>query len=381
MRIALFDYRITSTNPIGGCHRRVLEQLANEHQFTVFAVEFANPMPDRIKWVRIPVPMRPLALLFIAFHIVAPIVYYLHCWRRSVKFDLIQCVESNLAFADVRYVHFCHRRYLKSFWRLSRPSGFRRIGRWLDYKLHAVAESWLYRRPARIVTPSAGLARELREEYPYLGGRIDVISNPIDLGNLDCPPDFDRPRGRALLGLKRDDCVLAFVALGHFERKALPSVIDAIGHVHDSSLKVLIVGGTEGQVRPYRQRAAENGIAEQIVFCGMQSDVKRFLWMADGFILPSHYETFSLVAYEAAAAALPLIVSKVHGVDEIANESNAILVEPREDSIADALRRFSGMNSLARKRMGALAREAVQPFGAETFLAAWCKFYDGFAMV
>ena len=72
MRIALFDYKIIPTNPIGSCHRRMLMGLSREHEFVVFAVQFDNPDPDRIRFVRVPVPTRPLALLFIAFHLLAP---------------------------------------------------------------------------------------------------------------------------------------------------------------------------------------------------------------------------------------------------------------------------------------------------------------------
>ena len=47
MRIAIFDYKITRNNPIGSCHLAMLRALAAEHDFTVFAVEFENPFPEK----------------------------------------------------------------------------------------------------------------------------------------------------------------------------------------------------------------------------------------------------------------------------------------------------------------------------------------------
>ena len=76
MRIAVFDYKTVPNNPTGGCHRRILSGLCREHEFTVFAAEFDNPCPKRIAYVRVPAIKRPLALLFISFHVLAPIWYW-----------------------------------------------------------------------------------------------------------------------------------------------------------------------------------------------------------------------------------------------------------------------------------------------------------------
>lgn len=47
MNIAIFDYMVTRNNPAGSCNRRIVEELCNEHNFTVFAVDFENPNPKR----------------------------------------------------------------------------------------------------------------------------------------------------------------------------------------------------------------------------------------------------------------------------------------------------------------------------------------------
>jgi glycosyltransferase involved in cell wall biosynthesis len=368
---------VRPSNPVGGCHWRLLRELSATHEFTVFAVEFENPRPERIEWVRIPAPTRPLALLFVIFHLLAPLYYLGHCLLRRSRFHLVQMVESNLMFGDISYAHFCHKRYLRSYWKQSRPAGLRRWARWLDYRLHALLEAWVFHRVARVIAPSAGLAHELVAEYPFLKNRITVVSNPIDLERLYLPPDFDRQRQRETLGIRPGDCALTFIALGHFERKALGEILEALKEMSEPSMKLVIVGGSEDQIRPYRVKANAAGIAEQVLFCGMQSDVRNYLWIADGFLLPSHYETFSLVAYEAAAAALPLIVSRVHGVDEMAvHGNNALLVEPNCQSILHALREFLQLSTVDRRAMGIRARKSVESFGTESFVAAWRRFYE-----
>jgi hypothetical protein len=58
-RIAVFDYRMIADNPVGGCHLRLLRGLCEEYDFTVFAVEFDNPCPERIRFVRASATARP----------------------------------------------------------------------------------------------------------------------------------------------------------------------------------------------------------------------------------------------------------------------------------------------------------------------------------
>ncbi len=192
MRIAVFDFKITHNNPIGSCHLAMLRALAAEHEFTVFAVEFENPCPEKIRFIRVPAPKRPLALLFVVYHFMAPLCYLLYRIRGGPRFDLVQALESNLSFGDLLYSHFCHRMYLKHHWSKSGAKGLRGWFRWLDHKLHAWMESFTYPRAKQVVVPSRGLARELRAEFPYIENKLTVLPNPISLERLQMPAEFDR---------------------------------------------------------------------------------------------------------------------------------------------------------------------------------------------
>src|SRR5581483_8883740 len=198
MKIAIFDYLITSTNPAGSCHRSLLTALADEYEFTVFSHALDPPVRQKVNWVRVPVICRPLAVLFLTFHMSALLRYCAARFRRS-RFALIQSVESNLAFADVVYSHFCHRWFLRHRWRDCRVSGLRGVLRWLDHALRAMAEPWALRRARWIVVPSTGLMRELKSEYPFTSHKISVIPNPIDVKSCQRPPDIDAQRARSEL--------------------------------------------------------------------------------------------------------------------------------------------------------------------------------------
>lgn len=375
MRIAVFDYLIVPTNPIGGCHLRMLKHLCHEHEFVVFAVQFENPCPERIKWVRIPIPHRPLAMLFVLFHILAPLAYLWYRLRNK-GFDLVQMVESNLSFGDITYTQFCHRVYLRKYWKAAGAKGLRGVFRWLDHTMHALAEPFVFKRVKRIVVPSRGLARELTSQYPFVADKVMIISNPVDVRGLDRPADFDRAAFRGRFGFGPQDTVLNFIALGHFERKGLPILLEAMRQIPQDDLKLIVVGGDSDLVEVYRRKVEKMGLEKRVAFAGMQRDVAPYLWASDAFVFPSFYETFSLVTFQAAAASLPLIVPPLHGVEELVeHERNGYVIQPDVAQVRDAIRRLLQLDASQRAELGRSARESTSAFDVSVFADRWRACY------
>jgi glycosyltransferase involved in cell wall biosynthesis len=378
LRIAIFDYKITRNNPIGSCHLAMLRALAAEHEFTVFAVEFENPCPEKIQFVRVPSPSRPLALLFVIYHVMAPICYLLYRLRGGARFDLVQALESNLLFGDLLYSHFCHRVYLKDHWGKSGATGLRGWFRWLDHQLHAWMESFTYPRARQVVVPSQGLARELKAEFPYIKNKLTVLPNPISLERLQMPAEFNRQAFRHSLGIEDHDVVGLFVALGQFERKGLPLLLQALGTAAMEQVKLVVVGGQPDLIARYRDEAVKHRLGSRVKFAGMQSDVRPYLWSSDVFVFPSLYETFSLVTYEAAASGLPIVASHLYGVEDLLQDgNNGFLIETSVAGVSDGLERLLGLSLAERHAMGQRARLAASGCSEERFVDAWRVFYLG----
>jgi glycosyltransferase involved in cell wall biosynthesis len=376
MHIAIFDYMVKATNPVGSCHLHVIGELSREHDVTVFATEFESSGRASAKFLRIPAPKRPLFLLFVSFHVLAPAYYWLHTWWHKIAFDAVQSVESNTLLGTVVYSQFCHRAYLRDHWRHTQPMGLRRWARWLDHKLHAVMEPLVYRRAAIIVVPCQGLAREMVEVYgEAVRSKIRVIPNPVDVRRMRPPQTFDRRNFRASLGFAAEDLVLAFVALGHFERKGLPLLLAAIRAVAGERTKLLVVGGLPLLVQQYRQRIAIMGISEQVRFVGMQRDIRPYLWSADMFAFPSAYEAFSLASLEAAAAGLPLLVPPLHGVEEfLLDGKNGWCVPRTSEAFADKIA-FGLEHRDVLQEMGRNAAESAEQYNIERFMDRWRALY------
>lgn len=379
MRIAIFDYRVIARNPAGSCHLALLRALSREHEYTVFSVQFENPDPERITWVRIPVPLRPMALLFVTFHVVAPILYLWHRLTTRKSFDLVQSVESNLGFGELIYAHFSHTTYLKA--QHTGGSGIRGLLRWADHVLHAAVEPLRFRFTKRLVVPSRGLQRELQDDFNLPEKKVEVIANPIAVQRFDRPESFDRQAFRASLNFKPSDAVCVFAALGHFERKGLPILLDSLRTAELNSVKLIVVGGEADLIKTYIARASRLGVESQLRFVGFQQDARPYMWCADAFILPSSYETFSLAAYEAAAAGLPVIAPPLNGISDIlVDGQTGFVIEPNTESITRALLRFLQTKPAERTQIGLMAKEAASSYSIERFVENWRNLYSRWPM-
>jgi len=386
--VALFDYFVADPHTLsagrgkqtayGAIHFALLEALCDEFDFTVFAVDFDNPRPDRINFVRVPgVVLKPLAVLFVTFHLGALFVYLREIVRRRRRFDVVQCVESNFSLPTVSHAQFNHKAFLRKGWPIARPSGIRRPLRRIDYQLRRTVEPLVYRKADRVVTSSNGLLEDIIESYPWVKGRTEVIRNAIDIESHSAPNDNDRMKVREPLGIRRDDTVLTFTALGDFELKGMLLIFEAMKRLGRDDLHFVSVGGPPPLVDAFTERARALGIGTHVHLMGMQPDVRPFLWSADAFVFPSAYESFSLATAHAAAAGLPLIVTPFHLAREIVEDGvNGYLVDRSAEGVAKALEAFLALAPEQRREMGRRSRQAVEVFSPARFVAGWRHLYE-----
>jgi glycosyltransferase involved in cell wall biosynthesis len=373
-KVAVFDYQVRPDSAQGGCHLRMLTGLCDKYDFTVFAVDFQNPAPSRIQFVRIPAPIRPTILLATVFHLLAPLYYLIYRCKHRLRFDLVERMEVFTFLGSVAYIHFCHRAYLRKYWKESRQPGLRGLLLSLDHATRAyILEPTLYRLTRKLVVPSRGLARELIEAYPFVRNKIGILPNAADYQRLSVrPEDFDCQDFRLQLGFSPLDVVIVFIALGQFERKGFPQLLDAIALVNAPNVKLLVVGGSGHWIGEYGARAQQLGIRNRVTFVGMQRDVAPFLWASDVFSLPSLYEVFPLVVIEAAAAGRAILVTRLNGVEEYLRDGeNAIFIERNAPSLAAGIERLVAMGSEGRRQLGEAAQHAARQYTQEAFAAGW----------
>jgi glycosyltransferase involved in cell wall biosynthesis len=378
LHIAIFDYITTRANPAGSCQRAIIEQLGRDHQITLFSVEYDSVPGVSVRWVKVPCPRRPLFVLFWTFHALAALIYFIHRVRYRRSFDVIQFVESNFAFGDLCYSHFCHTTYLKRYFSWRGASKLRAVARWLDHWSHSILERRTYRRAKLIVVPSRGLAMEIQRTFEIADKSIRVVSNPLKCKGDPVLSYDEKVRIRRTLSLPSEGRLLAFVALGHFERKGLPELIMALdGIVSDSSIRLVVVGGDPSSFIPYARLAARLGLGERVVFRSTESNLTPYYQAVDALCLPSRYEVLPLVAIEATAFGLPILCTPVNGLAEIVVDGFNGFRIPECDptAIRCAIRRWLSLDKNSLAQMSLAALESSRAFSPESFGDRWRAVY------
>jgi glycosyltransferase involved in cell wall biosynthesis len=362
---------------VGGMERQLTELasglLERGHAVTVVARACDLPAHPRLRWIRVPGPARPFALAYPWFFLAGSLLVWRH--RRGLVHTTGAIVFNR---ADTSTVHFCHRAFARrsgSTTRARRQTALHRVNAWIATRLSLAAERWCYRpgRTTSIVGVSQGVERELESGFPRMAGEISVISNGVDLDEFEGDTTVRR-RIRERFDVGDGDLVAVFVG-GDWERKGLRFVIDSLPHAPHWLL--LVVG--EGDQTRYAAAAADVGVADRVRFAGRAATVGAFYSAADSLVLPTAYEAFPLASLEAAAAGLPLLITRVNGVEELLVEGvNGWFIERDTGVIADRLVRLA-TDSALRSSMGVAAREAAGRFGWQQVIDRYTQHYERLA--
>jgi len=320
----------------GGMERACAELVRHTHDefdFTIVSAELTPELRSLVhRWIRVRVPTRPAPLRFAMFWLLAGRKL------RSLDVDIAHSVGAIVPNrVDVAAVHFCHAGFVRAQGYLAPRSAplIRRMNTAVARLLALAAERWCYA-PGRLrafAAVSDGVREELAAHYP--GVKVRVIPNGVDLDRFR-PDASARAELRSAVGLT-DEPVAIFVG-GDWDRKGLAIGIQALAEVRGQgiALQLWIVG--RGDHDRFVALANKWGVASAVAFFGERYDVEHFLAAADMLILPSLYETFSLVGFEAAATGLPIVVTRVHGIgDLVRDEGGGVLVERTTASVANAL--------------------------------------------
>jgi len=367
--LVVFDENLTPTSPVGSCLLKVVQECADLFPLHIFYNRLDVSRRD-IQWrTHIPLPAGPVILRSVLFTFFAGVAYWLRLGKRPV---LRIAAQGVYPFCDVSYAQFCHRIFLRDHRAEMGGGPLRRVARYLIHIWGSITERLAFKRAKAIVVPSQGLAAELQMAYPKLvAGKITLIPNPVDTAHFRRPDDFRGDALRLDLGCTANDLLLCFCALGNFERKGLRYAIEALAELGSTSARLVVVGGSQGEIREYEKLCADARVETRVRFVGMQQDVRPYLWCSDAFLFPSSYEAFPLVCLQSAAAGLPLIATRVYGLDEfMIDGKTGWIVERSAKAIAFAVAQAAHSRAEV-AAMGRTACERAAEYGDEAFRARW----------
>jgi len=201
-----------------------------------------------------------------------------------------------------------------------------------DPEQRARAEAEVVRCADLMVVATEGERTQLAELYDADVDRVEIVPPGVD-HRLFTPGDGDAARRR--LGLAGRD-VLLFV--GRIQPlKGADLAVRILGALGDSNAVLLVVGGPSGPDGTEEQRRLEElvgelGLDHQVRFVPPQphADLAEYYRAAHVCVVPSHTESFGLVALEAAACGTPVVAAAVGGLQSIVSHTETgFLVDGR----------------------------------------------------
>jgi glycosyltransferase involved in cell wall biosynthesis len=163
------------------------------------------------------------------------------------------------------------------------------------------------------------------------------------------------------------------------EEKQLHLLIEAFARIRNvrEGVKLLIVGGGYDEPR-LRDRAAELGVMDGIVWIPAQTDVAEWMRAIDIFVLPSRSESFPNGLLEAMASGCCPVGSNVGGVPELIEHGKSGLLFRSGDSgeLAECFRALLTNDELRARFASAAVNRAHTLFTLDRFVANTTDLYS-----
>jgi len=252
-----------------------------------------------------------------------------------------------------------------------------------DYRLNGERDA--LRIADRIIAATPAELAQLQWLYQADVGKIVVIPPGVDLTHFyPIPAD----EAKEFIGVPPCENVLLFV--GRIEPlKGIDNLIEAIAIMRQKKVFVClsVIGGDPDvsqetissemvRLQSLRERY---GLQDLIAFLGRRSQdtLPYYYSAAVAVVVPSHYESFGMVALEAMACGTPVVASQVGGLAFLVQDGETGFTVPVDEpaALADRLSTLVQDRSL-RERMGGQAATFAHEYGWEKIAERIVSLYE-----
>ncbi len=210
-----------------------------------------------------------------------------------------------------------------------------------DYRLQG--ERQILQFANRIIAATPAEQAQLQFLYHANPRQITILPPGVDTGHFyPIPPD----EAKAVIGIPAQDRMILFV--GRIEPlKGIDTLLHAIACLDQHGLQsqyphyLAIIGGDpatsaqemNSEMARLQTLTGELGIRDLVLFLGKRSQdsLPYYYSAAEVLVMPSHYESFGMVALEAMACGTPVIASQVGGLAFLVQNGKTGFVIPDDD--------------------------------------------------
>jgi D-inositol-3-phosphate glycosyltransferase len=238
------------------------------------------------------------------------------------------------------------------------------------------AEKKILARADRVVVATLAEQTQLRFLYKADDRKLEIIPPGVDTSHFYPIPSDE---AKLFLGLLPEDRMVLFV--GRIEPlKGVDTLIRAMACLQLKNaghpVHLAIIGG-DPDVDPLDMTAEmtrlqnlsdELSMGQTVIFLGKrgQDTLPYYYSAAEVVVMPSHYESFGMVALEAMACGTPVIASDIGGLGFLVQdgETGYTIPDGEPDTMCEKLSLLLGDAQL-RERMGRRAAEVAQSYAWE----------------
>lgn len=241
-----------------------------------------------------------------------------------------------------------------------------------EYRLEG--ERRVLRIADRIVAATPAEMAQIQWLYQVNIDHVVVVPPGVDTSHFyPIPPD----EAKEYIGVPPCEQMLLFV--GRIEPlKGIDTLIQAIALMRKMGVYVClsVIGGepnptaeTENtEMSRLQEMCKKAGLSDMVTFLGKrgQNTLPYYYSAAEAVVVPSHYESFGMVALEAMACGAPVVASQVGGLAYLVKDGETGFTVPVDDPNALAERLAMLINDQGlRKRLGSQAAQAAKGYAWE----------------
>lgn len=237
--------------------------------------------------------------------------------ERYGPFDLVHTHDWLTSFAAIQYKQAYKTPLLATIHATERGRGRGNLGsemacRVNDAEWRLVYEAW------RVICCTQYMEREVADYLQAPKNKIDVVPNGVDPRPFQALDGLDLTSLRARYAFAEEKLVF-FIGRLVVEKgaeilvRAAPAVLQEMPNVR------FVIAGRGPETAHLQQVITKLNLQAHVTMAGFISDDERdkLFKTADCAVFPSLYEPFGIVALEAMAARVPVVVSEVGGLREV----------------------------------------------------------------
>jgi D-inositol-3-phosphate glycosyltransferase len=238
-----------------------------------------------------------------------------------------------------------------------------------DYRINGERE--VLRFADRIIAATPAELAQLQWLYQADTRKVNVVPPGVDVSKFYPIPDDE---AKAFIGVPPCERMLLFV--GRIEPlKGIDTLLEALAIMRREDVIVClsVIGGDpslsseNSSIEMARLQALREqyGLEDMVAFLGQraQDTLPYYYSAARAVVVPSHYESFGMVALEAMACGTPVVASQVGGLAYLVRDGETGFTVPVDDpqALAERLKRLVLDDDL-HAEMGGRAAEFAQEY-------------------